>query len=108
MLGMCLLVDINTHLGFPGGSASKNSPADARDVGSILGSGRAPGEGNGNPLPWQRSLADYSPLVCKESDMTDNHHPPLIYLALLPKSANAESEQICGANFKQSPPAFSK
>ena len=52
MLGMCLLVDINTHLGFPGGSASKNSPADARDVGSILGSGRAPGEGNGNPLPW--------------------------------------------------------
>ena len=56
----------------------------------------------------QRSLADYSPLVCKESDMTDNHHPPLIYLALLPKSANAESEQICGANFKQSPPAFSK
>ena len=56
----------------------------------------------------QRSLADYSPLVCKESDMTDNHHQPLIYLALLPKSTNAESEQICDANFKQSHPAFSK
>ena len=33
----------------------KNLPADAgdaRDVGSILGSGRSPGEGNGNPLQY--------------------------------------------------------
>ena len=52
MLGLCLLVDVYTHLGFPGGSVSKDSPADARDVGLIPGSGRAPGEGNGNPLPW--------------------------------------------------------
>jgi len=28
----------------------KNPPANARDVGSIPGSGRSPGEGNGNPL----------------------------------------------------------
>ena len=28
----------------------KNSPANARDVGSISGLGRSPGEGNGNPL----------------------------------------------------------
>ena len=31
----------------------KNTPAnagDARDAGSIPGSGRSPGEGNGNPL----------------------------------------------------------
>ena len=28
----------------------KNLPASARDMGSILGSGRSPGEGNGNPL----------------------------------------------------------
>ena len=33
-------------MGFPGGS-EVNPPADARDVGSILGSGRSPGEGNG-------------------------------------------------------------
>ena len=26
--------------------------ADIRDVGSILGSGRSPGEGNGNPLQY--------------------------------------------------------
>ena len=35
--------------GFPGGSVVKNSPADAGDEGSIPGSGRSPGEGNGNP-----------------------------------------------------------
>ena len=28
----------------------KNPPANARDVGSIPGLGRSPGEGNGNPL----------------------------------------------------------
>ena len=33
----------------------KNPPADAgdlRDLGSILGSGRSPGEGHGNPLQY--------------------------------------------------------
>jgi len=29
----------------------KNPPANAGDLGSIPGSGRSPGEGNGNPLP---------------------------------------------------------
>jgi len=28
----------------------KNLPANAEDAGSILGLGRSPGEGNGNPL----------------------------------------------------------
>ena len=39
--------------GFPGGSAIKNLPANARDtevVSSIPGSGRSPRGGNGNPL----------------------------------------------------------
>ena len=30
----------------------KNPPANAGDPGSIPGSGRAPGEGNGNPLQY--------------------------------------------------------
>ena len=34
----------------PGGSDSKKSACNARDLGSIPGSERAPGEGNGNPL----------------------------------------------------------
>ena len=36
--------------GFPGSSVVKNPPANAGDLGSICGSGRFPGEGNGNPL----------------------------------------------------------
>ena len=36
--------------GFPGGSTVKNPPANAGDVGLIPGSGRSPGEGDGNPL----------------------------------------------------------
>ena len=35
---------------FPGGSVSKESACDAGELGSIPGSGRAPGKGNGNPL----------------------------------------------------------
>ena len=36
--------------GFPGGSDGKVSACNAGDPGLIPGSGRAPGEGNGNPL----------------------------------------------------------
>ena len=39
-------------LGFPGGSVVKNPPANAGDVGLISGSGRSPGEGNGNPFQY--------------------------------------------------------
>ena len=37
---------------FPGGSDSKESACNAGDLGSIPGSGRSPGEGNGNPLQY--------------------------------------------------------
>ena len=40
---------------FPGGASGKNLPAiagDIRDVGSIPGLGRSPGEGNGNLLQY--------------------------------------------------------
>ena len=36
-------------MGFPCGTVMKNPPVDG-DSGSITGSGRYPGEGNGNPL----------------------------------------------------------
>ena len=42
-------------MGFPCGSVVKNPPAnaeDARDAGSIPGSGRSPGEGNGNSFQY--------------------------------------------------------
>ena len=37
---------------FPGGSDGKESAYNAGDLGSIPGSGRSPGEGNGNPLQY--------------------------------------------------------
>ena len=39
-------------MGFPGGSAVKNVSANAEDVDSIPGSGRSPGERDGNPLQY--------------------------------------------------------
>ena len=38
-------------MGFPDSSVDKESTCNAGDTGSIPGSGRSPGEGNGNPLP---------------------------------------------------------
>ena len=52
-----MYVSVCTHYikksakGFPGGSVVKNPPANAGDLGSIPGSERSPGEGNGNPFP---------------------------------------------------------
>ena len=58
----------------------KNPPANAGDAGEeglIPGSGRSPGEGNGNPFQYSslgnsrdRSLEGYSPQGRKESDTT--------------------------------------
>ena len=39
-------------MGFPGGSEVKASASNVGDPGSISGSGRSPGEGNGNPLQY--------------------------------------------------------
>ena len=48
-----------SYTGFPGGSEGKESTCNVGDPGYIPGSGRFPGEGNGNPLyflawriPW--------------------------------------------------------
>ena len=77
---------INTAIimeeGFPGGLAVKNPPTsveDARDEGSIPGSGRFPWRRKWQPTPLflpgeshgQRSLAVYSPWGHKESDTTE-------------------------------------
>ena len=66
-------------MGFPGGSDGKKSAYSAGDLGSILGLGRSPGEGNGYPLQytclensmdrgaWQAAVHG----VAKELDMTE-------------------------------------
>ena len=45
-----LLADL--HFCFPRSSVGKESASNAGDPGSIPGSGRSPGEGNGNPLQY--------------------------------------------------------
>ena len=60
-------------------SNNKESACNAEDLGSIPGSGRSPGDENGNPLQYsclekshgQRSLVGYSPWGHKESDTTE-------------------------------------
>ena len=49
VLGIVIAID---SVGFPGGSEGKESACNAGDPGSIPGSGRCPGEGNGNPLQY--------------------------------------------------------
>ena len=39
-------------MGSQGGSVVKNPPDNPGDLGSVLGLGRSPGEGNGNPLQY--------------------------------------------------------
>ena len=65
-------------VGFPGGSDSKESACNAGDLGLIPGSGRSPGEGNGNSLqyscpeiPWTEEPGGLQSTGCKESIMTE-------------------------------------
>ena len=50
--GLTFLVSPTQIWGFPGGSEVKESAWNAGDLDSIPGSGRSPGEGNGNPLQY--------------------------------------------------------
>ena len=74
--GLRMKEDLNLPLGFPGGSDGKASAYNAGDLGSIPGSGRSPGEENGNPLQMENpiyggALIGYSPRGCKKSDTTE-------------------------------------
>ena len=65
--------EIGPYKGFLGGSDGKESACNAGDLGSIPGSGRSPGEGNGYPLqysyqffvtPW--TVACQAPLFSRQ------------------------------------------
>ena len=66
-------------MGFSGGSDIKESACNVGDLGSILGLGRSPGRGHGNPLQYsclenlhgQKSLVVYSPWGCNKLDTTE-------------------------------------
>ena len=49
---MYINIYIYIYMGFPGGPEGKESTCNAGETGSILGSGRSPGEGNAYPLQY--------------------------------------------------------
>ena len=62
---------------FLGGSDGKASVYYVGDPGSIPGSGRSAGEGNGKPLQYyclENPMVGYSPWGGKESDTTERLH----------------------------------
>ena len=72
------LLDHMVILGFPGDSDGKESACNAGDPGSIPGSGRSPGEGNGNPCqysclekPMDRGNCRLQSIGLQELDMTE-------------------------------------
>ena len=77
--------DLKWILGFPGGSEVKASACNVGDLGSIPGSGRSPGEGNGNPLQysclenpmdrgaWQATVHGVAKSWTRLSDFTSLH-----------------------------------
>ena len=63
--------------GFPRGSDDTESAYNAGDMGSIPGSGRSPGERNGNPLqyscleiPWTEEPGRLQSMGLQESETT--------------------------------------
>ena len=60
-------------LGFPGGSAGKESTCNVGDLSLILGLGRSPGEGKCYPLQSSgpENSMEYSPWDHKETDRTE-------------------------------------
>ena len=81
---------------FPGGSDGKASVYKAGDLGSIPGSGRSPGKGNGNPLQyyclenpmdggaWWATVYGVAKSRTRQSDFTFTFIGELITMMLYP------------------------
>ena len=99
-------------IGFPGGSDDKESSCDAEDLGFILGLGRSPGGGCGNPLQYsclenphrQRSLAGCNPYGHKESNTTESTYHARMYIhTIITHSCccKQKTTENCKAVFRQ-------
>ena len=88
---------------FLGGSDSKKSTCNVRDLDSNPGLGRSPGGGHGNQLQCsrlknphgQRSLGGYSPWGRKELDMTKHTAQPLSVVQVGFPGSSAAKESAC-------------
>ena len=89
--GIDRLTNLNLVSGLPGGSDSKAYAYNAGDLASIPGSGRSPGEGNGNQLQYSclenpmdgGTWLGYSPWGHKELDTTEQLHSLTYSLAFV-------------------------
>ena len=83
-------------MGFPGDSEGKASAYNAGDPGSIPGSGRSPGEGNGNPL--QYSCLENPMVIFVPANWNTDHFCVPVYASLFQKcSINSQANPKCHA-----------
>ena len=89
---------ISKKTGFPGGLDSKASACNARDLDSIPGSGRSPGEGNSNPLqysclenPWTQEHSRLQSMGSRRirHDWATSHGHGQEYLCCFPNTGSA-------------------
>ena len=85
------LVRSTVFLGFPGGSAGKESAYDAEDLGSAPGLGRSPGEGNGTPL--QYSCLE-NPMDCSPSDSSGILQARILEWGAIPFSRGSSQPRV--------------
>ena len=88
--------DRSLESGFPGGSYSKESTCNAKDLDSVAGSEKSPGEGNGNLLQysslenpmdrgaWWASVHDVAELAVTEQLTHRAGSRPLLWTASMP------------------------
>ena len=89
-------------MGFPSGSAAKESACNVGDLGSIPGLGRSPGEWNSYPLQYSdlENSIDYSPWGHKELDTTErlslslsSHKHLLVVVLVVMQDLNKRGEK---------------
>ena len=73
-------------MGLPSGSVETKLPANARDTGLIPGSGRSPGEGNGNlfqysylEIPWTEEPGGLRSMVSQSQTRLSNSTTTFLY-----------------------------
>ena len=74
-------------MGFPSGSDSKESACNAGDTGLIPGSGRSPGEANGNPVQYsclENSMDKGAWWVAKSQTRLSDYHYTYSNDAIIP------------------------
>ena len=92
-----ILVGMRCLEGFPGGSDGKESACNVGDSGSIPGSGRCPGEGNGNPLQWCLESWETSQISSKNSDIWFLSEPKAVHSSIFKSGIFINIKAACPA-----------